>query len=122
MTSKCVGLFTANGQPHWNPKDILINSKLSLKQFFRRSDHKSPSGTTRLARKYIYPSLSLDPDPSHAKRLTATASLLKQETGLSLSYTDNEFMLSWTDGFRQEFTETHKNKKQTSYYPLTFLH
>ena len=30
-------------------------------------------------------------------------------------------MLSWTDGFRQEFTETHKNKKQTSYYPLVFL-
>ena len=96
----------------------MINSKLSLKQFFRRSDHKSPSDLTR---KYVYPSLSLDPDPSHAKRLTATASLLKQETGLSLSNTDNEFMLSWTDGFRQEFTETHKNKKQTSYYPLTFL-
>ena len=30
-------------------------------------------------------------------------------------------MLSWTDGFRQEFTETHKNKKQTSYYQLVFL-
>lgn len=34
LTAKFVCLFTANGYPHWNPHDIFIYSKLSLKKFF----------------------------------------------------------------------------------------
>ena len=53
-----------------------------FKDSFWRSNHKSQFSTTRLVRKFIHSLLSLDPDPLHAVRLRATASLLKTRNRL----------------------------------------
>ena len=82
LTAKFVCLFTANGYPHWNPHDIFIYHEGFVFVLF----------CFRLVRKFIHSLLSLDPDPSHAERLRATASLSKPETDFSLSYKDNKLL------------------------------
>ena len=83
-----------------------------LKNFSRRSDHKSQFSTTRLVRKFIHSLLSLDPDPSHAERLRATASLSKPETDFSLSYKDNKFTFLWADGLGRNLLKRIKTRKK----------